>query len=450
MSDAQPAQPPNATQVPSQASQSPSPPQNQAPASKAEQVDAEPDHLIDTRLRESIKDAYTLLDFAARRAMEVTPAVRTPIIDCHQKLIQDDALTSQEEAGFWQAFADIIAVVEPVTVESIVFTSPPNVTPGKLSWLRSKLFPPKSNADKVLRGYHAIALLTLLVLLGLQVQWAIGMSIYNDALHVHKNLMSSTEDFLSAQQQLTILGDKNTTAEIDARLQADTLKRTKEREQSWEDVSYLRLWWWNRGMSATIPPYDLRLSDPSKPQIPGSAFKLDDEGERRVEFTRAELTLEVISNYYLVTLFALLGAMTQALRRLSIDIADVSLTRGSLYAIRTRIILGIISGVCMAWLTIISSAPPPAEGGTATHTIPLDAVSFLGAFAPWAMAFVSGYSVEVFFTALERLIAFITQRIRTFPSGGDAQGAAQSPPPNKTPPPSVEQTHEKPGEQPNS
>ncbi|MBL4614216.1 MAG: hypothetical protein JKY27_04995 [Magnetovibrio sp.] len=364
----------------------------------------------DTRLLTSIEDAYALLDLAARRAMRPGDAITGPIIDCHDKAAQRVALNAQEEAAFWQAFSDIIEMVKPVTVESILFTTERNERASARTWI-GKVLSKRSPADKVLRRYLAGSLLSLLVLLALQVEWAIGMSIYNDAYEIHGSLQQTTDEVAKAEEIRDSLNDNASDLRIDAQVILDKLLRRQAQEKSWNDVSYVHLWWWNRGMAALIPPYDLQLSNGQPGGTQAGTFMLDKAGERRIEFTRAQLTLEIISDYVLVTLFALLGSMTQALRKLSAKISSVSLTTNSLYRIRTRIILGVISGVCMAWLLIISSSNGNGQAMISQST-PLSAISFLGAFAPWAMAFISGYSVEIFFAALERGITFLIQHIK--------------------------------------
>jgi len=327
-------------------------------------------------------------------------------------------LTPQEQAKFWDAFCALIKRVEPVTVDSIHFSKESKTDHQSINWFQ-KLFAHRTPADRVLRRYLTVAIFSLLALLSLQVEWAIGMAIYNDAYKVHGFLINTKSELMEAQQVNESLKETDTVAGSEALLKLKKLERRHAQDGSWDDVSYVRLWWWNRQIASLIPPYDLKLSDRG-PRTEAGTVKLDTEGERRIEFTRAQLTLEVISNYILVALFALLGSMTQALRSLSAEIDAVSLTANRLYTIRTRIILGVISGVCMAWLVIISSQDT-SVGVAADQVTPLASISFLGAFTPWALAFISGYSVEIFFAALERIITIITQRIEMHTDSSSAQ-----------------------------
>lgn len=441
MPDVAPTQPPQTPPhaLPEGAAQSPAPqpaPQTTAQPDQHSDQKTDDDAAPDERLRIAVEDAQTLLDYAARHAIDIDHDIIAPLIAAHDKTSQGHALSGDEKAQFWAAFSGIIERVKPVSVDSINFTTQRHDDEPKGHWF-GQLFNKLSPADRVLRRYLTVAVFSLLALLGLQMEWAIGMAVFNDAYKVHGYLLNTTSKLAEAKLLSESLKDSDTVAGADAAIKLEQLERRHAQDGSWDDVSYVRLWWWNRQIAGMIPPYDLKLSDEGPP-IEAGLVKLDAEGQRRIEFTRAQLTLEVISNYVLVALFALLGSMTQALRSLSAEIDAVSLTANRLYAIRTRIILGVISGVCMAWLIIISSNDGGVEP-TAQAT-PLTSISFLGAFTPWAMAFISGYSVEIFFAALERAIAFFIRRIAAGPqidpqSSQKIESSKPAAPPTQTPTP---------------
>ena len=389
----------------------------------------------DSTFNTSVRDAYALLDFSTRRGMTIPSHITTTIVQAYDKVSEQKPMAINEQTAFWDAFREIIDQVKPVTVESILFSAPKTDATPPTSWWTA-LFSSASPADGVLKRYLLFSMISLLLLLALQMEWAIGTSTYNDAYKVHGYLLNTQELLedaeLKADPSTTTTNDGASTTNLTLQGQDDItitkLKRQLQQDQSWDDVSYVRLWWWNRQNAKLFPPYDLSLSDDDEddgPKFHAGDLTLGQEGKRRVEFTRAELTLEIISNYVLVTLFALLGAMTQALRTLAEQIRTVSLTQTKLYSIRTRIILGVISGVCMAWLLINSD---PSSGDVSSlDTTPLNAISFLGSFTPWAVAFISGYSVEIFFTALERAIAIITKYLENVANGVAPGSAAAQP-----------------------
>ena len=364
----------------------------------------------DARLAGSINDAYTLLDFSCRRGAAPSTPLSETVVGCYHKLEKNTPLSAAEEVAFWSAFAEITELVKPVTVESIVFTTPapPLLGTAKKHGLFNRAVKPVGSAEKVLRHYLLMAISTLLLLLMLQVGWAIGTFIYNDAFKVHHYLVQGKSDLLEAQ--LNSANVKGTPAAQQADLKLQQAQNRALQDQSWNAVSNIRLRWWNSAAETFLPPFDLTSSkQPDVTALDVSGANLDADGKQRLAFTRTELTLQVISNYYLVVLFALLGALTQALRSLSRQIQNVSLTANDLYRMRTRVILGVIAGVCMAWLYIIATTPQGAPGDNRT---PLDVINLLGAFTPWAIAFISGYSVEIFFALLERVISIATDKIQ--------------------------------------
>lgn len=369
-------------------------------------------------LEDSIADAYTLLNFACRQGIQLDPDAAKNIIDSHDKIQADQNLTTVEQSAFWSAFSTVIDRVKPVTVESIVYTKAKEC--GNIS---GKLWGPLSLGEQALRRHLMLAILTLALLLVMQVEWAIGTAIYNDAYKVHGHYQETQAAVAEAITTAAAVAKTQVGAQATTNL--ETAKRQLEEDTSWRDVSYVRLWWWNRQIAALLPPYDLSV-EKDGPANSAGGVTLTEDGKRRIEYTRAELTLTVISNYFLVTLFALLGAVTQALRNLTTKMADVALTSNEVIRGLTRIILGVISGVCMAWLYIITME---STGADSKMRAPLDVINFLGAFAPWALAFISGYSVEIFFTALERFIAIVIAKIKgaiPLPGDADSTGTQQS------------------------
>ena len=405
----------------------PAAPQAAPPAPTAENIHELP-QATDGLLGDSIADAYTLLNFACRRGIQLDQAAAKNIIDSHDKNHANHRLTSQEQCTFWQAFSSVIDRVKPVTVESIVYTK----VKESRNWSK-KFWGQLSLGEQALRRHLVLAIVTLSVLLVIQVQWAIGTAIYNDAYKVHGHYLETQTTVASTEKMASAVA--STEAGAQATTEMEAAKRQLEEDTSWRDVSFVRLWWWNRQIAALLPPYDLSVEKDGPASGAGSVV-LDEEGKRRIEFTRAELTLTVMSNYILVTLFALLGAVTQALRNLTTKMADVALTSNEVIRGLTRMILGVISGVCMAWLYIITMNN---SGANSEIRAPLDVINFLGAFAPWALAFISGYSVEIFFTALERFIAIVIAKIKgmtplpTDATATDTHPATQAPAPAPAP-----------------
>jgi hypothetical protein len=107
----------------------------------------------------------------------------------------------------------------------------------------------------------------------------------------------------------------------------------------------------------------------------------------------ATSALQSIQTFLLPFLYGLLGASVYILRSLSTDIK--ALTFESSFDYVLRLPLGALSGVAVAWIINFPSQQQVAS------------------LSPLALAFLAGYSVEVLFSALDRVVkAFSTESAR--------------------------------------
>jgi hypothetical protein len=123
------------------------------------------------------------------------------------------------------------------------------------------------------------------------------------------------------------------------------------------------------------------------------------------EFILANLQLFVLPLFY-----GLLGAFVYVLRTLTIEIKTLTYTRESNISYRLRIQLGALAGLAIGWFTgpnasfsldTVSSGALStfSSGGVSAQTL-----------SPMALAFVAGYSVDVLFALMDRIIyAFSTK-----------------------------------------
>lgn len=104
----------------------------------------------------------------------------------------------------------------------------------------------------------------------------------------------------------------------------------------------------------------------------------------------ARILRQARQDYVLPLLFGLLGTIAYLLRSLAEDIRDSRLTVTGLVSAGVRIPLGMLAGLAIGWV----------QGEQ--H----DGV--LNQLGPWALAFVAGYSVELVFAAMDRIIDAFT------------------------------------------
>ena len=117
-----------------------------------------------------------------------------------------------------------------------------------------------------------------------------------------------------------------------------------------------------------------------------------------LSLSTATLTLQTLSSYILPLLYGLLGACAHILRTLTKQIQRVTFSADSLVAFRLRWPLGMLAGISVGWFF-------------GPETLPAG----LSALQPLALAFLAGYSVELLFTAMDKLVGVLDTTGRPAP-----------------------------------
>ncbi|CCO46334.1 conserved hypothetical protein [Vibrio nigripulchritudo SOn1] len=108
------------------------------------------------------------------------------------------------------------------------------------------------------------------------------------------------------------------------------------------------------------------------------------ELEYQANLIAAQSVLQMLQNYVLPLLYGLLGAFIFVLRSLLQQVRNLTYTASREVGYRLRLTLGCLAGMITGWLL-------KPEMGDMT-------------LSPMALAFLAGYSIEVMFTLLDRLI----------------------------------------------
>ena len=113
--------------------------------------------------------------------------------------------------------------------------------------------------------------------------------------------------------------------------------------------------------------------------------------EQAYGIQQAESQLRLLNNYILPAIYGVLGTIAFILRQISIRLQAQSLRLSTIMNYLVRLPLGALSGIAIGLLL------RPEEGAEG-----------LAALQPLALAFVAGYSVELVFTAMDRLVMAFT------------------------------------------
>jgi hypothetical protein len=103
----------------------------------------------------------------------------------------------------------------------------------------------------------------------------------------------------------------------------------------------------------------------------------------------------VFGGFLLPVLYGALGTCAFVLRSLFREMVDRTFDGRRTGEFMVRIFLGMLSGLALQWLVVRAD-------GTAA-----------GGVTPAVLAFLGGYSVEMMFTAMDRLVHLVTGRMRT-------------------------------------
>jgi hypothetical protein len=102
----------------------------------------------------------------------------------------------------------------------------------------------------------------------------------------------------------------------------------------------------------------------------------------------AKARLKAMSAYVLPLMYGLLGATAYVMRSLSKEISEVTFSNISHIRFILRLVLGMLSGISVGLVLTPETLP-----------------TTLSSVTPLALAFLAGYSVELVFSAMDRLIS---------------------------------------------
>lgn len=313
----------------------------------------------------AVKDAKLLLAYANETGLALTDDVTRTIVDT-ERLVATRSMTVDQEVAFWKAYQTIARVVAPANVASLRAVQEGGSAGGSplRGWTNVSL------ARITVLSYMLIAGFVLAILLGFQTYQLFGSTIVGEIRGLNKDLA----ELLGRRDSLPRDADQRTT--IEAELETILLRKT---------ASYGLLTWWNERLPSWLAPI-AKVAD----------SRGDDEAAQRLAtLQRAQMVIDVLQRYILPLLYGLLGSCVYALRTLALQIRERTYTRAANIEFNLRICIGALSGLVVGWFV----APEPGGGALAT-------------LSPSALAFLAGYSIDLLFSALDRILA-------AFSSGGE-------------------------------
>lgn len=345
-------------------------------------------------LARSLEDAEILASYIVRNNV---PDVQDAVFGIAEarEAFDNDKLQGEAQKKFYVDFARLAAKLAPVTVSTLK-SCLDEYGPGRRRWLVFGPCVPCSYARKAASLHRAWATAALILLLIVQSYWLVG-----------SNLLAAVPK-LTAADRAALLQDRVDSIAVyrpplvaeltpsPTPTQAENTRRialaeARQRQTERQEISKM-LVTWVRVLDWMVPVSWLPESEEElrAKQEKGDFYYNSETHTDRVVLL-ASRVLEVLQQYLLPLLYGWLGAMAYVLRTLGAQ------ARARLYSIdehinfSLRIWLGIVAGLAIGWFF---------RGGTDDET-----ATAVGSISALALAFVSGYSVDLLFTAMDRIVA---------------------------------------------
>jgi hypothetical protein len=317
-----------------------------------------------TSLAPACSDANRLLTHLMRAGITIDQET----IDAVQQLQAGDAtlpLSPEAKTKFLVAYGQLAKLAAPVTAESLRACSHECATPWKRwPWSEPKPF---SQAERAVIRHHTWASAALIVLLIVQIYWLVGATL---VAGVRRQDVHPTPN-----QPATVAQPSATPAVPKTEAEA---KEDDAREDThvWLLSAWSAPWRWIPDVyQHWFPDKDVQSNHFWELSI-GTSF-----------------ILEILQTYVLPLLYGWVGAMALVLRSLIVAVKNRTFRVNLNVEYRLRVYLGLLAGLVIGWFL---SSKGNREPGVADLT-------------PAALSFVAGYSVEIMFSTMDRLVAgFVT------------------------------------------
>jgi hypothetical protein len=383
--------------------------------------------LASTILQTSLVDAQLLMMTAAERGIELEEDVTKAILEASDAL-DKKLLTPENTASFWQAYDRLSRSLSPITIDSVRATHDMRrLRAGIWGYLQGRTYVPFSRKSAF--RYKLLSLTTLLVLIALQVFSAIGNTLVVDIKEQSDRIIELKKQLFDDSTPLSTNGTADTVAHtpdnVDG-LAPDTDNDEQSNKEtspntgnfqiinqkideyiSWRNAEIIGLKNWNRFWG--------RIMFFSKQTWEKPEYNdLSPESKLHVHYVSAQYVLHAISVYFLPMLYGLLGATFYVLRQLPKDIENLTFSMNSHIEYSLRAAQGPLAGIMASFF--FSEAPNKLYALT-THTSAFATIklgsSSLSDFSPLAIAFLAGYSVELIFYVIDKIIATVTTKSTT-------------------------------------
>jgi len=323
-----------------------------APDEPSKADDTEVNAKIDENLASAISDANLLIKYNSIRNQQLDSGAVKDVLTLKSE-IASGSINVETETAFWLALNALSNAAAPATPATIRLTSTQDKD-GKLAL--AKVF------IKAIQRYRRITFIFLLLAIILNSYWFVASRTLDNLGKVYTEI-AETNDKINTNKEI-IAGLTPKPAKTQADL--DTLSKAKTANLGLTDKI--------RNLTTDALSHDAVL----KVLLPGISTK-NNEGI-------AEVVLEYLKSIIGLTILPLvlggLGACVFVVRKIGDLVRANAYDPDTSFSFRLRIYLGCIAGLVAAQFDIFQDSN----------------------LSPLAFAFLAGYGIEIFFSALDRLV----------------------------------------------
>ncbi len=330
------------------------------------------------QLSDAVSAANTLLYYAVSSGQDLPAAICDPIIKARAALDRGETLSEDEEAKFLDAYSKLAVRVSPVTAATLDATSRGR---GRRGWVGRLLgLRPVSDAQRLVRIFGFMALgLILCIAVG---EWT--LTFVRSIAAAEKQFEANSQELREATTRLGSIEDQITLLSPSAEARPDTAAVRQVLKARKDEIEAKR---------AALRDANQKLSDSIDQGYTtlGQVLLFDRETLKDVSVPLGI----ILGSFLLPVLYGALGTFAFVLRSLFREMVDRTFDGRRTGEFTVRIFLGMLSGPTLQWLVV------GADGTLA------------GGVSPAVLAFLGGYSVEILFAAVDRLVHLVTGRMRS-------------------------------------
>lgn len=352
-------------------------------------------------LRPLQAEADVLLAFAGANGRKVDTTIRDALVTTGVA-VNTGALSANEEQAFRQAYEGLTLATTPVTAQTLAASE--TVLPG---WSRHMFdFRSWSFGRFFNVAVFLVVLMATCITLSYYAEGAFGLSRHQELTRLLADADKEVEARNSARALTEQALDAARRKPAEAAALAAAQKADTEAVAAWKLAAQTQA-----RLQAEQDAIPDRLSAwagrPCGPNANGmQQYFLCGEAQKPTQAAKAGVTLADkldaaravaarLNGVYLLLMMGWLGAHAYVLRSMSKAIAERSFAPNAGFGHIVRVGMGALAGIASSWLL-----KPGDVGGTQWANLPV-----------WAFAFVAGYSTELVFAFMDRILgAFIDKK----------------------------------------